>query len=191
MSNKETLHHYVNAFVELSDTEWEAFQSKFSPISLKNHELLLMSGEVEKNVYFLEKGIVRKYLEMGDKEYSIGFFFENTFLSDYNSIITSGPSKFSIEALTDVQLLKISITDLFQLYENYNSINTLGRKITELFFVEVLNLMTDSLTLSGEERYLKIKALHPEFIDEIPVKYLSSFLGLHPNSLSRIRGKLK
>lgn len=190
--NKSKLKKYIDQLATIEPTAWKDLSGKFEPVVYQKDEKILSVGEVETCIYFLNRGLVRKFVPTGEeKSISIGFFFENSFFSDYNSFLTGSPSFYSIEALTEIEILKINRENLFNLYEKYNSINTLGRIVTQNFFLEVLNYMTDSISLSGEERYKKILAVNPEFIQQVPVKYLSSFLGLHPNSLSRIRSKVK
>lgn len=187
----EQIREFFEKIKPLSKNEWAAFASALEPVSFKKNELILNFDQVERYIYFINKGIVRKYLYSSGEEFDIGFFFPGKFFSDYNSILTGVPSGFCTQAITNVEAVRILKKDLFSLYESSPAFNTIGRTVTELFFLEVVNLWADSVSLTGEERYLKLKQTNPEYLQKIPIKYLSRYLGLHPNSLSRIRKKFK
>lgn len=175
----------------ITDEEWLDFSAQIETKKFKRNEIILNFDQVEKYVYFVDKGIVRKYLYNKGEEFDIGFFFKNSFFSDTKSILTGVPSGFCTQAINEVEVSLIPKHHLFEMYEKYSNFNSIGRIIMEFTFLEVVNLWADSVSLTGEERYLKLQKTDPQLLKNIPIKYLSRYLGLHPNSLSRIRKKYK
>lgn len=191
MMQDTAIKNFLNEIKPMTDSEWEEFSIHLEPVEFKKNEIILNFDQVERYIYFINSGIVRKYVYSKGEEFDIGFFFPHKFFTDYNSILTGVPSGFCTQAITNVEAVRISKTNLFALYEKSHTFNTIGRIVTQFFFLEVVNLWADSVSLTGEERYLKLQKTDPQLLKNIPIKYLSRYLGLHPNSLSRIRKKYK
>ncbi len=174
----------------LSDAAWKAFANRMTYLNLDKDEVLTREGEIEDKIYFILKGVVRVYVcqEVG-KEICTNFRFDNQFTSSITSFITRRPSQYWLRTQSPSEFLVFSHTELYWLYENFIEINTLGRVVMEVLLIEKRQRELDFLTLSAEQRYLKLLAEHPQYIQNIPLKYLASFLGITAESLSRIRAK--
>ncbi|KQT16780.1 hypothetical protein ASG31_10395 [Chryseobacterium sp. Leaf404] len=134
--------------------------------------------------------MVRIYTRHQEKEFTTLFFFENSFLSSYFSFLKNQPSTLGLHSITDTESVRIHKNDLNDLYKKNRSIEYLGRIIIENRFLEILSHNMDLLCLTAESRYTKMFKAYKHLILDISVKHLASFLGVHPNSLSRIRAKM-
>ncbi len=190
MNTFDQLEKYCRRITEISDEEWIAFYSKFEVVHLKKNEYYTKFGEQEDYVYFLNSGIVRVYTTKEDKEHSAFFFFENSFFSSTENLIANQPSLLGCHSITDTESVRIHKKDLFDLFDQYKSIDRLGRLVIEENRSNLLDQYLDLLCMTAETRYEKLFEKHAQLVLNIPVKYLASFLGVHQNSLSRIRSKI-
>jgi CRP-like cAMP-binding protein len=173
----------------LSDPAWKAFANRMTYLKLNKDEVMIREGQIEDKIYFIIKGAVRVYVHHDGKEICTNFRFDNQFTSSITSFLTRRPSQYWLRTQAPSEFLVFSHTELYWLYENFVEINTLGRVVMEVLLIDKRQRELDFLTLSAEERYLKLVEEHPTYVQSIPLKYLASFLGITPESLSRIRAK--
>ena len=171
----------------LSDAAWTAFANRMTFLKLEKGEVLTRAGEIEDKIYFIIRGAVNVYVIDDGRGVSTNFRFANQFASSLTSFLTRQPSQYWLRTLVDSEFLVISHTELYWLYENFIEINTLGRIVMEALLIDKRQRELDFLTLSAEQRYLKLLEENPGYVQRIPLKYVASFLGITPESLSRIR----
>ena len=148
-------------------------------------------GQTENYISFIEKGIVRLLIPSEtNEELTFGFSFENEFISAYDSFLTQTPSIYQLEALSDTSLLSITFSDLQEVYKHTKIGNLIGRLVAERLFLLKSKRVHSLLTDSAEQRYLNLFTERPNLIKEIPLKYLASYIGVTPQSLSRIRKQI-
>lgn len=193
LDNKQS---YIKSFyfaltgkTDVTESFIKIFYDKTSLKTCKKNEFLIRKGEQENYINFIFEGLVMVYLLKDNNEYVTNFRFTNQLTSSLNSFILREPSDYSIKALVDSKFLSICYDDLQFMYENYHQVNTLGRLTMEKLLLEKRQREVDFMVLSAEERYNKMRQNHPEYILNIKQKHLASFLGITPESLSRIRKK--
>jgi CRP-like cAMP-binding protein len=186
----EFIRKKLNAFAEQSNADWEYFRSRFKAASYPKKGVVLKVGQVEKNLSFLEKGVLRLYIPNMENDMTFGFVFSGNFVSAYDSFLTQTPSRYQIEALTDAELWQISYKDLQEVYANTEIGNEIGRKSAENLFLTKAARELDLLTKTAEERYRNLFSERPELIRHIPLKYIASYIGVTPQALSRIRRRI-
>ena len=150
-------------------------------------EVITEMGKVENYVYFIIEGVTRSYFFKEDKEISLDFHFTGDFISVYESFLDRTPAGHAIEALTPLSMMRIRYENLTKLYEKAPKFEQVGRIMTEELFKKSSERVKDLLSLSATERYVKLLDAHPQYVQNIPLKYLASFLNITPESLSRIR----
>jgi CRP-like cAMP-binding protein len=175
---------------KLSDDEWEIFSSKLIHEEYLKKTQILEIGKVENYLSFLEKGIVRYYVPGEENDLTFAFGFDGEFTSAYDSFITQQPSKYTIEALSDIVLWRISYADLQYIYAKTKIGNTIGRLASEALFLEKSKREISLLNDSAEKRYRNLFTEQPQLILKIPQKYLASYIGITPQALSRIRKRI-
>ncbi|KQS33951.1 Crp/Fnr family transcriptional regulator [Dyadobacter sp. Leaf189] len=186
----QAIRNYFEQITTLSDLEWEAFSSGLVRQEFAKKELVLKAGKVEHYLSFIESGIVRFFLDKNEEELTFDFAFAGDFMSGYSSFITRKPAGFHIQALTKTVLWRISHPDLQEVYERTSAGNRIGRFAAEQLFLKKTERELAFLTQTAEERYLHLLDNQPKLIQEIPGKYLASYIGITPQALSRIRKRI-
>lgn len=180
----------ISNYISLSEQEMDIFCSEFTFKTLKRKEFLFQEGQVCKTVVFIRKGCLR-YFYMNEGEEKTGqFFFENGWYTDYDSFLTQKPTQQFTQALEPTELWVLSKENLYKLYENNPKIERFGRIMAENAYLGSRKNNIDFLTLNPEERYLKLITERPKIMERVSLKYIASYLGIKPESLSRIRKRL-
>ncbi len=174
----------------ISEEDWLTIKNRFMNLSCKKSEILTRQGEIENRLFFINNGIVRLHHETNEKDITVNFAFPESFVSAYTSFLTNQPSEFAIEALTACEFVYITRDDLFKLYAETSCGQALGRIFSERLFLYLSKRENDFMLKSPTERYLALFEEQPHLIQQIPQKYLSSYIGITPQALSRIRAKI-
>lgn len=155
----------------------------------KNH-ILKNQFETETTIRFLITGSCGYFINNNDTEKCIYFIFENDIVVDYISFVYELKTELLLKTLENTEILEISKYDYFNFINN----NTLGEKIhrigLELLYFDTQQQYFDILTLTATERYLKLLSKQKNIAQKIDHKHIASFLGITPQSLSRLRKKL-
>lgn len=188
----EFIREHFETISKVSDADWHFFSSRLVRQDFKKKHIFLKLGKIENHISFIEKGVVRQYIpkEFKEKEITFGFSFKNQFISAYDSFLTRKPSLYEMETLSETRLYSISYKDLQNVYETTEFGNLIGRLTAERLFLLKSKRMQSLLNESAEERYLKLFKERPELINIIPLKYVSSYIGVTPQALSRIRKRI-
>jgi len=188
---KAQIRGFLSSIVPFSDNDWNLFNKRLIYKEFKKNDLILRTGEVENFMYFLVDGVSRIFQYKNDIEYTLRFNFPITPFNSYASFITQTPSIINVEAITDVKVLRISYNDMQSLYDESKMAERLGRRLIELLYVqrEIKELQMHSKT--AEDYYSELVKSNEELTGQIPQKYIASYLGITPESLSRIKRKLK
>lgn len=183
---------YLDQIATISNSDWEFFTSKLQRRFIKKKEIFLKLHQIENHISFIESGVVRLFIpkEDSEKEITFGFSFKNQFISAYDSFLTQKPSAYQLQALTDTTILSITYNDLQDVYKTTQIGNLIGRLTAERLFLLKSKREQYLLNLSAEERYLKLFKERPELLKVIPLKYISSYIGVTAQALSRIRKRL-
>ncbi len=186
----ESLRKTLHDRAAIGEEELELLSRYVRLRSLGKNALLIAEGEVEHYINFIVEGVTRSFFYKEEREISFDFYFSGSLISSYESFLDRTPSDHYIEALTPLTLLSMSHADLQKLYGLSPKFDQLGRIFTEEVFKRVAERSRDLISLSATERYLKLLKQSPEFVRNIPLKYLASYLNVTPESLSRIRKNL-
>ncbi|GAB3981740.1 Crp/Fnr family transcriptional regulator [Spirosoma terrae] len=171
----------------LSDEQWSRFAAIVEPVEYPKNAFLIQAGQVERYIYYLNEGMVRLSLTENGKDISIDFVFSNNFASAYSSFLTGQPTAFSIQALTTVRAFRFSRVGLLQLYDESHPAERIGRIIAEQAFLRKTSREVLFLTSTAKQRYVQLIEQNPTLVQTISVRHLASYLGIEPESLSRIR----
>lgn len=141
-----------------------------------------------KTLYFVRKGVVRVYYFKEATDITESFEFENAFVARAESLFTGKPSRKAIQAIEDTVLIAIDSNKLFALFDTHPNLERLFRKIIETSYVNTVNRIESLQFNSAEERYQTLLKTNPDILKRVPLKFVSSYLGITQVSLSRIRG---
>lgn len=158
--------------------------------SFKKNELITQFGQIERKAFFLREGIMESSILREGEIKIIDFVFPGNFICSYTSFLLQTHSEIQTKAITDCEVEFFTKDDLESAYKTSLEANQLGRHITELFLIKKLKREKDFLTKSAKERYINLMLESPEVIQQIPVNKIAKYLGIHPESLSRIRSEI-
>ncbi|MCH8568878.1 MAG: Crp/Fnr family transcriptional regulator [Balneolales bacterium] len=162
----------------------------FDTSSLAENEHLLEQGFICRKVAFVESGILMYYrTDQEGREVICDFAQERDWATQYKSFSTQTPSPFGIKALEKTTVKTLSIESLQALNKEFPEFEIFARKIIENEFFDSINKNTAFQTLNAEQRYEQFIAEFPGLIHRVPQYYIASYLGIAPQSLSRIRKK--
>ncbi len=177
----------ISEFIKTNLHTEEVLPFETPIISFKKHDEISSLGEIEKYGYFIQSGIVQAAIENHGEEKIIDFFFPNQFFSSYTSFLMQTPSDVIISAVTNCTVEVINLQQLQAAYKTSLVCNQLGRYAIEKVYIKRIEREKSFLTKSAPEKYLELITYHPEIVELMPVGKVAKYLGIHPESLSRIR----
>ncbi|WP_040281575.1 Crp/Fnr family transcriptional regulator [Psychroserpens damuponensis] len=183
---------YIDQIATISNADWEFFSSRLQRREIPKKTVFLKLNDIENHISFIESGVVRLFIpkENSEKEITFGFSFKDQFVSAYDSFLTQTPSAYQLQALTKTTILSITYQDLQDVYKTTQIGNLIGRLTAERLFLLKSKREQYLLNLTAEERYLKLFKERPELLKVIPLKYISSYIGVTAQALSRIRKRI-
>ena len=154
-------------------------------------ETILEKGVVENYLSFIIEGSITILTYHKGNEICVSFSIEDSFFSSYVSFLTREPSEYQLLALEDTIVERITYDSLQKAYSLSSNHQKNGRLIAEQLYINTNKRTLSLITKTAEERYIDFIEEHPKFLQRIPLKYIASYLGITPVSLSRIRNKIK
>lgn len=187
------LQKLVAQFAHLSPEDWDFALSQSKIITLKKGDYWVKEGKTCQYIGFVVTGVFRVFSTLEGKEIIAHFAFErrNPVLSAYTSFINQMPSIESIQALEDSSLLVLHYDHLQKLYQEKPVFERLGRLLIEQMYVLAKTRIYDLQHKTATERYQELLEKYPQIIHRIAHHHVASYLGIAPESLSRLRKKIQ
>src|SRR5690554_2183079 len=187
----EQLHKKINQVVNLNDEEFDFCKSLFIPKKLRKRQYLLQEGDVCKHTIFVEKGLLRSYIndEKGS-EPILQFAFEGWWMADLYSFLTNEPSLYNIDALEDCELLMITQESWDTLLDHIPAMERFFRILIQNNLIATQRRLMGSMSETAEEKYVKLLQTFPECIQRVPQHMIASYLGITRETLSRTRSQM-
>ncbi|SDQ64704.1 cAMP-binding domain of CRP or a regulatory subunit of cAMP-dependent protein kinases [Chryseobacterium soldanellicola] len=180
----------IRSIIEIDSKEADCLQALFKPKFLKKGDFFLDEGQVCKHAGFITKGLMRYYINHDGEEQTYDFAQENDFICNYESFIPKIPSTKIIQALEDCEILQISYDDLQTMYTALQQGERLGRLVIEQVFIHTLLGLSSFYTDTPELRYKEFVKKHPQLQQRLSQYHIASYVGVKPQSLSRIRKRM-
>lgn len=180
----------IQKVITLSPAEIDTVTSLFKEKSYKKGEFFLEEGRICKQAGFVAKGLLRYYINHDGEEKIYDFSQENEFVCNYESFLPQVPSSKNIQALEDSIVFVISHADLQLFYANVQGGERFGRVAIESVFVKLLSDISSLYSESPELRYERFLKNHADLQQRISQYHIASFVGVKPQSLSRIRKRI-
>jgi CRP-like cAMP-binding protein len=191
LEGQKAIAEFIRRMVNMSDTDIELLFPILQYRQVKKNDFLLREGEVCKNVYFLTEGFFRMfYIDYDGNEINYRFTWKNNFFVDFQSFLLQKASHFYWQAMQDAKLLVLSNTDINKLYTASPTWNNFGRLIAESVYLQLNERVEMLLFMTPEERYKYLLDTQPQLFENVSQFHLSSYLGVKPESLSRLRKRL-
>jgi CRP-like cAMP-binding protein len=187
----EVFFSQVKDKVLLSEAEQKLVKTFFSPKKIRKRQYLLQEGNICRHLAFVEKGLLRSY-NVDDKgiEHMIHFAWEGWWMADMLSFLSIEPSTYDIDAIEDSELLLISRPDFEEMLIKVPVMERYFRILFQNNIISKERRLISSISNSAEEKFIHLSATNPELIKRIPQQLVASYLGITPETLSRIKNKL-
>lgn len=183
--------NYLLETLRIPEKNIEKFLKLIKTKEVKKGEILLKPGEIIKKTFFVESGLLRLYsIHPSGKEYILHFASENHLITDRNSLFFNEKSSFFIDAIEDSQIIILN-SDFQELLSE--SGHDTSEKHTLLLHNHIRQLqkrINQLLGASAEERYLDFIKTYPNVFQRVPQWMIASYLGITPESLSRVRKEI-
>ena len=186
----ESLLNSIQSIITLSPAEIDIVKSLFKEKIYKKGEFFLEEGRVCKHVGFVAKGLMRFYINHDGEEKIYDFSQENEYVCNYESFLPQKPSSKIIQALEDSTVFVISYNDLQSLYAKIREGERFGRIAIEFVFLQLLQDLSSFYTETPEVRYERFLKNHADLQQRISQYHVASYVGVKPQSLSRIRKRI-
>ena len=180
----------IARFLPLSDEERETIASSIPIKSFKKGSILLREGQISRESYFNIEGIVRKYYIIEGEERTTAFYLEEEAINSLQSYNLKIPANHYLECVEDCRLAVLTFEMEQELFKKVNGFESLCRVSIEEELGAQQEKLARFMTSTPEERYLNLMKRQPALLQRVPQYYLASYLGVKPESLSRIRKRL-
>jgi CRP-like cAMP-binding protein len=186
---KDKLFDFIAKYISLTEEEKNALLSLNIFHSVKKGTLLLKEGQKSKDSYFVLKGCIRTYYIIDGEEKTTGFYTEMDALTPH-CVTSKTPSQYNIRCVED-SILTISNADMeVEMNSKFPKFEMMCRKLSEELLAKQQIDFDEFKTSSPEKRYLNLLQKRPDLIQRVPQHQLASYLGIKPQSLSRLRARI-
>jgi CRP-like cAMP-binding protein len=181
----------ISKTVSLTETDIQLCDTYFELLTIAKNSIIEEQDKIPQYLYFISSGFMRLfyYDENGD-EVTSHISSANNFFASFLSFINQKKAKENVECITECELLRISRPDLVTLIDSSENFKKFSLIIFEQAIASAEIRANDLATLVAEQRYKKLMDTQPTILQNIPIQYIASFLGIKPQSLSRIRRQI-
>jgi CRP/FNR family transcriptional regulator, anaerobic regulatory protein len=180
----------IKAIASLNEAEEKAFLSILEVKVFKKKEFLLQEGKICNKITFVNSGCMRLFYNVEGVENTIQFFFGNSWYTDYASFLTGQPTIENMQALEESEVVQFKKDALYKLYDSMPIFDKVGRIFAENAYLSISQLNQMKTNEDPEVRYINLLKTRPEIAQQIPQHYIASYLGIKPETLSRIRKRI-
>ena len=185
------LYQILEEEIGLTESEYEDFIDKLNKKKFKAKTSIISEGNIAHNLYFIESGLLRTYHLYDGKEINTYFACDKQFISSFSSFISRTASFETLEAIEDSIVYELPYNTLTKLYTTSRKFEKLGRILAERNYLCVLDRTYAMQTKTAKQKYLDfIKTYEKKIIQRVPQHQIASFLGIAPESLSRVRKEI-
>jgi CRP-like cAMP-binding protein len=182
-----TILQFINTHFDIDLKSNAELPFKLTEQEFPAGKIITAYDKIETNAYFLQSGVVQISMAYNGDERILDFIFENNFFAAYTSLLTNQPSDVELTTLANTKVEVLDYNDLQKAYKTSLLANQLGRYVTERLYINNTKREKDLLTKTAEQRYRELLEKRPDIVSSIPVNKIAKYLGIHPESLSRIR----
>ena len=188
----ESIIQNISRHIKLNEAETSFFISLLKYRTIRKRQFLLKSGEISRCETFVVKGLLRNYtVDKSGYEHVAMFAMEDWWVSDLYSFLTQTPGNQFIDALEDTDVIQIDKSDIEKLYIEVPKFERLFRILLQNAYVAHQQRILSSISLTAEEQYLAFIRKYPSLEQRVPQHQVASYLGITPETISRIRRSMK
>jgi len=181
----------ISVHINLDENEKEFFVSLLEPLTLKRKQLLLEQGDICRHSTFVNSGCLRGYMyDRNAMEHVVSFAPQGWWIGDMYSLISQKPGIQNIEAIEETKILRLSKENQELLYKEVPKFERFFRILIENSLVAYQQRLIDNLSLTAEERYLKLSKQLPFLMNRLPLNQIASYIGVTPQYFSKMRKRM-
>lgn len=185
------LENYLLSIHQLPVSEIEILIKKLRFKSFRKGDNVVSTGQIQKEIYFVNKGVLMYMFEANGKSNILGFSYPPSFSAIPESFFFQKPAKYHLICLSDCELSYVNYDDLQNLFDRSRQIERLFRKLAESFGVGLINRQIELRSTSIEERFMAFFSRSPHLLQLIPHKYIASYLDIDPTNFSKLFNSIK
>jgi len=176
---------------KLTDAEFEKLNGWFAPIQIENKVQFVNEGQVSRNLYFVGSGATHTFVvDRKGEVHTVQFGFEGYWIGDMYSFFSGNPAIFNVETLEPTTLFAMKHADFEKACLQIPKFEMFFRILVQNGYLNSLQRIATSVSEDAEHRYLSLIKRQPDLPQRVPQYLVASYLGIKPQSLSRIRQKL-
>lgn len=188
---KVYLESYKKICHKITEEELLYISKRLTISEFKAKQYYLKAEQIQLSIGYIISGLIRSfYIDDKGNEITIGFFKENEYVTDYGAFVRQKPSKYYLQCIEPSVVVNLPYAVMQEGYDLYKNIERYGRLVTEEVLVMQQTRLESFLFEKAEERYLNFIKRSPDLFNRISLTYLSSYLGIERQSLSRIRKQI-
>jgi CRP/FNR family transcriptional regulator, anaerobic regulatory protein len=185
------LYTHIAQNFNLTEDFKQTIEQYFIPLQISKNTIIEEEGKVPKYLYFVNEGYMRSfYYDNDGDEITTYLATPEQYMASFLSLSQQKISTENLETITDCSLLKISREDFLKIIEQYPDFRQYSLQIFERAFSQMNQRANDLATLTAEQRYTQLIKKQGNILQNVPIQYIASFLGIKPQSLSRIRKQM-
>lgn len=178
----------IRSRTSITDEEIEVLKGKLVPKKARKRQFLLNAGDVCQYMIFVERGLLRSFSDdRNGSEHTMQFAMEGWWISDMASFLSGEHSNYNIEALEESELLLMTRAVMDELIDKVPSIQGYFLTLMQNHIVALQRRINVVQSMSAEETYLKLMEVNPDLINRVSQQHIASYLGITPETLSRVR----
>ncbi len=178
----------IDRYTLLSDAEFDQFLSFTTTRTFRKRQYLVQQGDFTRHIFYIVKGCVRAFKsDDSGKEHIIQFGVEDWWIGDLAVVVTETPARLNIECLEDTEVIQIDKESHEQLYAAVPKFERFFRLIIQNSFVATQNRLLSVMSQPAYERYSEFTERYPHIVQRVANHHIASYLGIAPESLSRLR----
>lgn len=184
---------FINHFSRispLSKEEASAIEEAMVVRHCQKGTILLREGQVSVDTYFILKGLIREYIITDGEERTTNFFTEEQWVISMSNFNAQTPSAHYLVCIEDTDVVVGNEKSAQAMFKNFPRFETISRAVMEVYFSEQKKILTSFLTDTPEQRYMNLLKTRPDIFQRVPQYQLASYIGVKPESLSRIRKRV-
>ena len=177
--------------ISISDDSIEVLKKKLIPKKARKRQFLLNAGDICKYMIFVERGLLRSFSDdKNGSEHTMQFAAEGWWISDMASFFSGDNSNYNIEALEDSELLLMSKHAMDELIDEVPQVQRYFLNLMENHIIALQRRINVVQSMSAEDTYLKLMEVNPDLINRVSQQHIASYLGITPETLSRVRRQI-
>lgn len=178
---------HIRAYFGLSEAEYELIKTHFKPKRIAKGDFLLKEGQFCKEMALVTSGMIREFFNTEGRQITMWISAPGYFAMDLESYMNQVPSSVNLQAITNVEILSIGISQYNQLHEQIPRWPSLEKSFLVKCFTALEKRVVSHLCMTAHDRYRQFYKDHQSLFNHVPLNYIASLLGMSPETLSRIR----